>query len=125
MAVTAHNSKLRYATNDGAATNYYPSSDGLKMEGNVCATVGLVLAGGVTATIEATLGRGVFADGVAPTWVDVTKTFRDLNADAAGVASYADSNYVLQANGLCVEAIRVKVITADGSNTVGVWMRRL
>jgi len=127
MGSPYQNSRLEYATNKAADTYYYPPA-GQEMCGNVCATVGLVLAGGATATIEATMQRGSGLDqesGVTQTWVDITKSFKDLSTALDGTASFADANKILQCNGLDVEAIRVKIVTSDATNTIGVWLRVL
>lgn len=106
------------STNVAAATNYYPSSSGLEMgEYNHLCIQGSV-AGGVTVTIEAII------EDSGTDWVDITPAGYDLLTDATGAASFVDSDFLVDFEGLNVWKVRIKSVTADATNSVQYHIRR-
>jgi hypothetical protein len=108
-------------TNVGAATNYYPSSSGLSMDGYSGVAIQANTAGGVTTTIEVTLHGAA-----SPTWIDITDSC--YNWVLGGVrynTSFVDVPFLLFLENLNVKAIRIKSITSDATNTVVYSMRRI
>jgi hypothetical protein len=124
MTIGYGNTLIANVDDVDADTYYYPATAGIEMAGYVVATVGFLLAGGATLTIEGCM-RKVAHDGLTDTWKDITKSFTDLSTGLAAAASFADTSAILQCNGLCVDRIRVKVVTSDDSNSVDVWLRRM
>lgn len=124
MTIGYGNTLIANVDNVAADTYYYPSATGIEMGGYVVASVGFLLSGGATLTIEGCM-RKQAADGLTDTWKDITKAFTDLSTGVGAAASFADTSAILQCNGLCVDRIRVKVVTSDTSNSVDVWLRRM
>lgn len=102
--------QLVNGANLDAATNYYPNSAGWEVGVFQDVTLSGVISGGVTATVEATM------DG--SDWLDITKGGFNLLTGVFATANFVDTNFALQFNGLNVKAVRVKSVTADGSNAV-------
>lgn len=127
MTIGYGNTLITNITNVSAATRYYPAATGdigIEMAGYTVASIGFVMTGGVTLTIEGCM-RKLGADGLTDTWVDITKAFINLNTGVAAAASFVDSNGILQCNGLCIDRIRVKIVTSDAAQSAQVWLRRM
>lgn len=125
-----NNTLLYSADNVSATTRYFPSTTGnvgIEMGMHTVATVGIVVSGGVTVTVEACMRRLGHPDdsALSDVWVDITEQFYDLESGENGTASFADDSKIIQANGLCVERIRVKAVTSDATNSLDIWLRRL
>lgn len=97
-------------TNLAAATNYYPDSTGIDMDGISDISVGMVCSGGVTITFEAS------HDGT--NFTDITKAGYSLNTNATGAASFIDKTDIVDFDGIDTKRFRVKSVTADASNAV-------
>jgi|ETNvirnome_6_100_1030635.scaffolds.fasta_scaffold10614_3 hypothetical protein len=100
-------------TNVAAATNYYPSSDGKVLGAMNLVSIQGMISGGVTTTVEAT-----WDDAASPDWVDVTPAGYDLLTNVTGGASFVDTNFALDFDQLNAKKIRIKSVTADGTNAV-------
>ena len=119
---------LANATDISAATRYYPETTGdvgLLMNGRTVVNVHMECSGGVTATIEATNEEPSDAAGVALNWVDITAAFTDLNTGFDKNTSWVDTSTIIQANGLCVNRIRIKSVTSDATNGVKYTLRMM
>ena len=115
-------------TNLAANDYYYPSPGGAELEKGCVLAFGIKAIGGVTVTIEAAMGEKR-TDGTDPDWVDITNAFLDLNtglnvSTSVGDAS-TDRTTIIQLNGADVDKYRVKVTTADATNTVKIHERVL
>lgn len=106
-------------TNLAADTYYYPDSDGFSMDGYKDFSVQYDLAGGVTLTIEAWID-----DDASPVVADITPAGLALTTNAKGNASFVDVSGIVQFENICISKARIKVVTADATNTVGVWLKR-
>lgn len=106
-------------TNVAAATNYYPSSSGVSMDGYRNLSIEALTSGGVTSTIEVTI------DGASsPDWIDITSQVYDW-VTGAYAASYVDVNFLMFLENLNVKALRIKSVTSDATNAVQYNIRRL
>lgn len=106
-------------TNVAAATNYYPSSSGVSMDGYRNLSIEALTSGGVTSTIEVTI------DGASsPDWIDITSQVYDW-VTGAYAASYVDVNFLMFLENLNVKAVRIKSVTSDATNAVQYNIRRL
>lgn len=106
-------------TNVGAATNYYPSSAGLSMDGYKNLSIQGLTSGGVTTTIEVTND-----DAASPDWFDITPSIYDW-VSAAYAASYVDVNLLMFLENLNAKNVRIKSITSDATNAVQYNIRRI
>ncbi len=102
-----------------AATNYYPSSAGLSMEGYKNLSIQGMTSGGVTTTIEVTNDTAA-----VPDWVDITLSAYNIVTNAVGAASFVDTNFLLDFEALNVKAFRIKSVTSDATNAVQYCVRR-
>lgn len=115
------NETLIDTTNVGAATNYYPSSAGLAMDGYSGLSIQAQISGGVTATIEVTND-----DASSPDWVDITDScYNWTTAGTRYSASWVDTNFLFMLENLNVKAVRIKSITSDATNSVQYNVRRI
>jgi hypothetical protein len=117
------NSTLVDTTNvTPAATNYYPSTDGLDMGAYQGICIQGITSGGITTTIEVTnLDAPVSA---STDWIDITKAGYELSTNTSGNASFVDVNFILDYDRLNVKAIRIKSINSDTSNVVEYYINR-
>lgn len=106
-------------TNVAAATNYYPSSSGVSMDGYKNLSIQGLTSGGVTTTIEVTND-----DAASPDWFDITTHLYDW-VSAAYAASYVDVNMLFFLENLNVKALRIKSVTSDATNAVQYNLRRI
>ena len=106
-------------TNLTADTYYYPSEDGMSMDGYNDLSIQGVISGGVTATVEATID-----DAGTPDWVDITPAGYELITNASGNASFVDTSFLLDFGNLNVSKVRVKSVTSDATNAVQYHIRR-
>lgn len=103
-------------TNLAADTYYYPSAAGLNITAgykDICLQG--IISGGVTATVEATCDESA-----VPAFADITKSGFDLITNADNNASFVDTSFLLDYDNLNVRAIRLKIVTSDGTNSVKV-----
>lgn len=117
------NETLINTTNVAAATNYYPSTAGVAMDGYKTLSIQGVTSGGVTTTVEATND-----DAASPAWVDVTLAFNNLMTGATSAATQVDTSFLLSptlGNVLNVKALRIKSVTSDATNAVLYAIRRV
>ena len=97
-----------------ADTYYYPSSAGQTLGRYKFISIHGVISGGVTFTVEAKIDDST-------DWVDITKSGYRLGVDVAnsiGLANIVDEAFIMDFEGLRVRQIRIKSITADGTNGV-------
>ncbi len=107
-------------TNVGAATNYYPSTAGISMDGYKNLTIQAQISGGVTATIEATND-----DAASPDWIDITDSL--YNWTTAGTrysASWVDTNFLFDLTNCNWKNVRIKSITSDATNSIQYNIRK-
>lgn len=106
-----------------AATRYYPTVTGdigrdVRLASTM--TLRLVCTGGVTVTVEASVDDPD-RDRILPgsmTWTDVTAKCVLKSSGAVGAASFVDTTDYLTLDVSEWSRVRVKVVTADGSNAV-------
>lgn len=109
--------ELEDTTNLAANTYYYPSSDGMPMAPFKDLSIQGEVSGGVTVTVEA-------RQNVNGTWLDVTPAGYELLTNALGNANFVDTNFILDFDVFNVWRYRIKVVTSDATNAVGLWIRR-
>lgn len=96
-------------TNVAADTYYYTiTSDRLSS-----VSVMMECTGGVTVTFEGTMD-----DPTTGTWVDITESGSSLLTGASSAASFVDQTDIIDYDSLRLKAFRIKVVTADNTNTV-------
>lgn len=117
-------------TNIAAATNYYPSSTGMSMDGFSALSVsGKIIDADNTTTL--TIEAMNDEDTASGDWIDVTKCFNDDNAGVAtsigasitvtsGTKTFAVSRAMFN-----YTYFRFKLVTADATNTVIIKTRRI
>jgi hypothetical protein len=114
-------------TNIAAATNYYPSSTGMSMDGFSAISLSgkLIDASTITMTIEATDDE----DTATADWIDVTQCF---NSDKAGIAtgigaSVTGTNVTFAISRVMFNYsyFRVKLVTGSATNTEIIKVRRI
>lgn len=114
------NETLIDTTNVGAATNYYPSSSGLSMDGYKNLSIQGNISGGVTVTIEATND-----DAASPDWNDITDSLYNwITGGTRYASSWVDTNFFFQIDNCNWKNIRIKSITSDATNGVQYNVRR-
>lgn len=99
-------------TNKAAETSYYTITGDRITD----VAVHLLTTGGVTVTCEATL----YSSPESGDWVDITESMKSLLTGVDSAASFIDKTDIIQINNIMVRGFRVKVVTADASNTVEV-----
>ena len=109
-------------TNVSADTRYYPThataGRGTRI-GDDAEELSLqfVVAGGSTLTVEATMGDADDAPATTETWVDITSDLQNA-ITGSKAANYVDTSGLLYfPRGLLVRRVRVKIVTADASNS--------
>lgn len=104
-------------TNLSAATRYYPSADGMPMAPYKDLSIQGEVSGGVTVTVEARQDD-------AGTWLDITPAGYELLTNTLGNASFVDTNFIVDFDNLNMWRFRIRVVTSDATNAVGLWIRR-
>lgn len=117
-------------TNIAAATNYYPSSTGMSMNGFSALSVsGKIIDADNTTTL--TIEAMNDEDTASGDWIDVTKCFNDDNAGVAtsiGASIQAVSStktFAISRTMFNYTYFRFKLVTADATNTVIIKTRRI
>lgn len=109
---TVEATSLVDTTNVAATTTYYPSTSGAPIAGYRHLCIQGITSGGVTTTIEVTNDPAV-----SPDWLDITKSFVELQAGTTAT-SYVDVSFILEKQMLNIKSFRIKSITSDASNAV-------
>jgi hypothetical protein len=120
------------ADNTAAATGYWPSSDGLSMDGyRAISFTGQILDadGDITLTIEATNDE----DTATGDWIDVTKCFNNdedavatsIGASIATSSSATPVTFAISRTNFNYSSVRVKYVTSGATNTIHIKARRV
>lgn len=99
-------------TNKAAETTYYTITGDRITD----VDVQLLTTGGVTVTFEGTMRTSP----AAGDWVDVTESMYSYKTGVNSAASYIDQSDIVYIRQVAFRGFRVKVVTADNSNTVEV-----
>lgn len=117
-------------TNIAAATNYYPSSTGMSMDGFSALSVsGKIIDADNTTTL--TIEAMNDEDTASGDWIDVTKCFNDDNAGVATsigasiTVTSGTKTFAISRSMFNYTYFRFKLVTADATNTVIIKTRRI
>lgn len=102
-------------TNLAINTYYYPSSDGLPVDGYNSFCLDGNANANITYTIEGTING---------TWKDITKACYNLLTDSTGAASFVNADFLLDLTKLNVSKIRLKAVVANATNVAKVFYRK-
>ncbi len=118
------NETIVNTTNIAAATNYYPSSIGMSMDGfkDLCLS-GVLIDADNTTTLTVEVSNNL--DPATATFHQVYGFDSEANANVNSVAAVSDTkNFVLNFDDLNVAWVRFKLVTGDATNTARIFVRR-